>query len=247
MKNRAYADVMNKPYWIIAKLMEDEIKTISNTHLPDQVRLLCISDLNNILNALLFDKNIENLTKIYKDTKPTDENQFTQYNEDAINDFVFHMNIRYFDPNDDKIDIYNITNDTYSRIDSIFDMSKNIINEFVDLITLSDEHDTNLSRAYEDVIDKYENVIEHQKHACSLAYDAISDLLDKHDYIASHNKSMQSFDESDKALNDYKLAINKFHKPIKLSKSFTHNLVNITSNLLANISKMNIQFETKGK
>lgn len=44
MKNRAYADVMNKPYWIIAKLME----------------------------------------------------------EDAISDFVFHMNIRYFNPNDDE-------------------------------------------------------------------------------------------------------------------------------------------------
>ena len=60
-----------KPHYEIANELKKAIKTISNISESHIIRLAYIKQLKLELTALLYDKRLDEFTRIYKDTKPS--------------------------------------------------------------------------------------------------------------------------------------------------------------------------------
>lgn len=95
-------------YWkVAAKLMEDA-KTVSDTSLSSQDRMAAIGRMKENLVKCTMDPELDDLTKIYKDTVPTSSVNMG-YNEKAITKFIMAFVKKYPKPKDLELehrDIY---------------------------------------------------------------------------------------------------------------------------------------------
>ena len=79
-----------KPYYEIAMELKKAIKTISNIQESQIIRLAYIKQLKIELTALLYDKRLDEFTRIYKDTKPSTKVN-VGYDTNAVTKFTTQM------------------------------------------------------------------------------------------------------------------------------------------------------------
>lgn len=88
------------PYWKIAQDMQNNILTISNTDLSSDERFEAIDILKAELDQCIQDENLNDLTKIYRNTEPTTDIN-VGYDQNAVSDFVTAMLRQYPKPLDE--------------------------------------------------------------------------------------------------------------------------------------------------
>jgi len=88
-----------EPYWQKALNMKDLILNISNTKLDQDTRLAAIKTLKEELVKCILDPNLNDLTKIYKDTQPTTDIN-VGFDQQAVSDFVVAFMHQYPKPAD---------------------------------------------------------------------------------------------------------------------------------------------------
>lgn len=79
-----------KPYYEIANELKKAIQTISNISESQIIRLAYIKQLKLELTALLYDKRLDEFTKIYRNTKPSTEIN-VGYDQNAVAKFATQM------------------------------------------------------------------------------------------------------------------------------------------------------------
>lgn len=90
-------------YWKVAKEMMDDVMLISDRHKEQKERLAAVSRLRENLARCAMDKNLDELTAIYRDTMPTTKVN-VGYDQVAVSKFVKMFHHRYPKPDGLKLE-----------------------------------------------------------------------------------------------------------------------------------------------
>lgn len=96
------------PYWKIAKRLREDALVISNKHESQETRLSAVARLRENLTRCVMDKELDDLTSIYRDTTPTSKVN-VGYEDKAVSKFIMQFANKYPEPANMKLshqDVY---------------------------------------------------------------------------------------------------------------------------------------------